>query len=314
MDIVWQLQQQSARFDAQESKLARFILDNLHASAQATMESLAAQAGVSPAVLQRFAASAGYRDLDDFLYQVRQAGQQESAFMTVIRQRQASLSQQEQRVARAILRDAAFAASATIEQLASRAEVSAATITRFARSVGCDDIRDLRMRLARASAEPASASHGAVPQLVSLHQALTQQWQQLDDSRWQQAAQALRQARSVLLIGAAGQHTPLAAEVQQRLSEAGLALAWIQDDNLLRLTLSRLQPDDLLLILAPDTINSSVLSAVHHAHIQQTPVMALCPATLDLASQANYWLPLPDAAPARRYGILLALDRLAAAL
>ena len=59
MDIVWQLQQQSARFDAQESKLARFILDNLHASAQATMESLAAQAGVSPAVLQRFAASEG---------------------------------------------------------------------------------------------------------------------------------------------------------------------------------------------------------------------------------------------------------------
>ncbi len=42
--------------------------------------------------------------------------------------------------------------------------------------------------------------------------------------------------------------------------------------------------------------------------------MALCPAALDLASQANYWLPLPDAAPARRYGILLALDRLAAAL
>ncbi|BAN98343.1 hypothetical protein E05_35770 [Plautia stali symbiont] len=108
--------------------------------------------------------------------------------MTVIRQRQASLSQQEQRVARAILRDAAFAASATIKQLASRAEVSAATITRFARSVGCDDIRDLRMRLARASAEPATASHGAVPQLASLHQALTQQWQQLDDSRWQQAA------------------------------------------------------------------------------------------------------------------------------
>ena len=57
------------------------------------------------------------------------------------------------------------------------------------------------------------------------------------------------------------------------------------DDNLLRLTLSRLQPDDLLLILAPDTINSSVLSAVHHAHIQQTPVMALCPAALDLASR-----------------------------
>jgi len=309
MDIVWQLRQQSARVDAQESKLARFILNNLHTSTQATMESLAAQAGVSQEVLQRFAASAGCRDLDDFLHQVRQAGQQETAFVEVIRQRMASLSQQEQRVAQAILRDSAFAASATIEQLAGRAEVSAATITRFARSMGCDDIRDLRMRLARASSVSAGRSN-PVPQIELIEQALTRQWTQTDQGSWQQAATALRSARSILLIGADGPHTPLAAEVQQRLQSAGLPLAWIQDESLLRMTLSRLQPDDLLLILAPDTLHSSVLSAVHHAHIQQAPVIAFCAATCDLAGQATHWLPLPEVPTARRYGILLALDRL----
>lgn len=315
MDIVWQLQQQSARADAQESKLARFILANLHTNTQATMESLAAQAGVSQEVLRRFAASAGCRDLDDFLHQVRKAGQQqEVAFLEVIRQRQASLSQQEKRVAETILGDTAFAASATIEQLAGRAEVSAATITRFARSMGCEDIRDMRMRLARASSAPQQRTGNAIAPLEVIHQALTQQWSLAETATWERAARALRKARSVLLIGAEGQQTPLVAEVHQRLSSAGLAIAWIQDDNLLRMTLSRLQPDDLLLILAPDTVNSNVLSAVHHAHIQKTAVIALCSSTLDLASQADIWLPLPEAKSARSYGILFALERLDAAL
>jgi RpiR family transcriptional regulator, carbohydrate utilization regulator len=315
MDIVWQLRQQSAHTDAPESKLARFILDNLHVSAQATMESLATQAGVSTDVLRRFAESAGCRDLDDFLHQVRKAGQhQEGVFIDVIRQRQPSLTQQENRVAVAILNDTAFAASATIEQLAGRAEVSAATITRFARSVGCEDIRDLRMRLARASSVPSARTTQGIPQLEAIQQALAKQWSLAENATWERAARALQKARSVLLIGAAGQTTPLVAEVDRRLSTAGLPLAWIQDDNLLRMTLSRLQPDDLLLLLAPDAVSSSVLSAVHHAHIQKSAVIAICPTGLDLANQADIWLPLPDAQHARSYGILCALDRLETAL
>lgn len=312
MDIVWQLRQQSERADAPESKLARFILANLKASAHVTMDDLAAQAGVNQEVLRRFAASAGCRDLDDFLHQVRKASQQQdSEFIAVIRQRHASLSQQEKRVAETILGDTAFAASATIEQLATRAEVSAATITRFARSLGCEDIRDLRMRLAQAS--QLRSTRGIAP-LEAINQALMQQYALADTTTWQRAADTLRRARSVLLIGASGPQTPLVAEVHQRLHQAGLAIAWIQDDNLLSMTLSRLQPDDLLLILAPAAVNSHMLSAVHHAHIQKTTVIALCSASLDLASQADIWLPLPATENARRYGILFALDRLEAGL
>jgi len=308
MDIVWQLRQQSERADAQESRLARFILANLDANVHTTMEGLAAQAGVSQEVLRRFAASAGCRDLDDFLHQVRKAGQQQDvAFIDVIRQRQASLSQQEKRVAEAILSDTTFAASATIEQLAGRAEVSAATITRFARSMGCEDIRDLRMRLARA---PQVRHPPAIAPLEAISQALTQQFALAERATWTRAAETLRKARSVLLIGASGPQTPLVAEVHQRVHRLGLAIAWIQDDNLLSMTLSRLQPDDVLFILAPDAVNSHVLSAVHHATIQKTPVIALCPSTLDLASQADIWLPLPVAKNTRRYGILFALDQL----
>jgi AcrR family transcriptional regulator len=49
-----------------------------------------------------------------------------------------------------------FTASASIDELAASAGVSPATITRFARSVGCEDIRDLRKQLAQASERRAS--------------------------------------------------------------------------------------------------------------------------------------------------------------
>ena len=172
----------------------------------------------------------------------------------------------------------------------------------------------LGKRRGRASCFTSVGTTQAIPQLEASQKALTQQGSQAENTTWERAARALQKARSVLLIGAAGQTTPLVAEVHQRLSAAGLSLAWIQDDNLLRMTLSRLQPDDLLLILAPDAVSSSVLSAVHHAHIQKSAVIAICPTGQDLANQADIWLPLPDAQHARSYGILCALDRLETAL
>lgn len=310
MDIVWQLRTQSERFDSQESKLARFILDNLHTSEQATMESLSAKAGVSPDALKNFSKSAGYPNLDDFLHQIRKASRQETSFTNVIRAQQPSLSQQENRVAEAILRDPLFASSATIEQLAGRAEVSAATITRFVRSVGCEDIRDLRMKLARGIPSKSTAQVESIPEVRAITQALNQQSALVSEAIWEQAVFVLRKARTVLLIGGAGESTPLIQEVQLRLTRSGLPIAWIQDENLLHLTLGRLKPDDLLLILAPDKINSNLLSAVHHAIIQQTSVIALCPGNIKLAEQARFWLPLPEAEDGRRYGILFALDKL----
>ncbi len=65
-------------------------------------------------------------------------------------------SAQESRVATFILQNLSFTASASIDELAASAGVSPATITRFARSVGCDDIRDLRKQLAQASERRAS--------------------------------------------------------------------------------------------------------------------------------------------------------------
>ncbi len=68
-----------------------------------------------------------------------------------IRVRQDTFSAAEARIARLMLSDIAFAANASLDELALRAEVSSATLSRFARSVGCRDLRDLRLQLAQAS-------------------------------------------------------------------------------------------------------------------------------------------------------------------
>ena len=68
-----------------------------------------------------------------------------------IRSRRDDLSVTERKVADAILDNIIWSASATVDQLAAKAGVSIATISRFARTVGCDDTRDLKMKLAQAS-------------------------------------------------------------------------------------------------------------------------------------------------------------------
>lgn len=67
-----------------------------------------------------------------------------------LRSQSHKLSPTEQLIAQACLDDLGFAASATIDQLAERAGVSRSALSRFAKTVGCRDIREMRMQLAQA--------------------------------------------------------------------------------------------------------------------------------------------------------------------
>ncbi len=76
MDIVGQLQEGMRRFSAQESRVATFILQNLSFTASASIDELAASAGVSPATITRFARSVGCDDIRDLRKQLAQASEQ----------------------------------------------------------------------------------------------------------------------------------------------------------------------------------------------------------------------------------------------
>ena len=184
-------------------------------------------------------------------------------------------SAQESRVATFILQNLSFTASASIAELAAGAGVSPATITRFARSVGCDDIRDLRKQLAQASERRAS---WLTPDSAALPVA------------WRDKLSSL----GVTLTRQLG-HTAEAAveKCKSRL-----------------LTASTLNDDHLLLVLATAEANPVLQSATLQARTQGVTIIALTPEQHALGDMASAILPLPADPQQARYALLLLVDLL----
>jgi DNA-binding MurR/RpiR family transcriptional regulator len=369
MDLVWQLQHSLNTLPPQESRVARFVLENLRFSSGASLEQLALWAGVSAATLSAFAQSVGCEDLNDFMQQLRKLNQPADDEHRVapavngdmdyadtssleklaakagvapemlkrfarsigredfgdilfqIRKRLNELSQQEARVAQAILADVNFAASATIEQLASQAGVSPATITRFAKSVGCEDIRDLRMKLAQASASyspymttPAASTLPAAWQqrLNGIEQALRQQLQQNQPASYARAAALLQQARGVAIFTAGGNDALYGLQVQHQLMALGITTTLSQELALIGMNAAMLNEDQVLLVISADKSAAGLQSATLQARTRGVPVIALAAPADPLAPMADTLLALPNDPALARYGLLMALDLLSA--
>ncbi|HDG1693130.1 TPA: MurR/RpiR family transcriptional regulator [Kluyvera georgiana] len=353
MDIVYQLVNGLSGLPAQESRLARFFLDNFAQIPEASIEELAAKAGVSPATLQHFSRSIGCADLNDFIGQVRHQQQENRVkttaapmlgdaawvdagtlqklaknagigsdildrfshsigrdgsddILSLIHQRLQDFSQQESRVAQTILSDVAFAASATIDQLATAAGVSPATITRFARAAGCDDIRDLRMKLAQASAPVAS---GDMPgpwreRLNQIQYSLNAQLHELSPAAVERAASLLKQAKAVHIFSASTADNPFASVLQYRLLTQGYPANVCQDPALMGITASMLGAGQVLVVFAGTPPGSALIAAVHQARWAGADIIVIGQQESALSHQQNVTLPLNDS----RYGSLLIVD------
>lgn len=355
MDIVYQLVNGVSGLPAQESRLARFFLDNFAQIPEATIEELAAKAGVSPATLQHFSRSIGCSDINDFIGQVRRQQQVNSRALPAapmlgdaawvdpgtlqklaknagvssdilarfshsigressddilgqIRQRLHDFSQQESRVAQMILDDVSFAASATIDQLATAAGVSPATITRFARAAGCDDIRDLRMKLAQASA-PLSAGDMPGPwreTLNHIQQSLNTQLCELSPAAIEQAASVIQQAKGLHIFSASTADAPFANLLQYRLLTQGYPANVCLDPALMGITASMLGAGRVLVVFAASSPGSALIAAVHQARWAGAEIVIIGHSQGALAHEQNISLPLNDP----RYGSLLVIDLL----
>ena len=66
-----------------------------------------------------------------------------------IKELRETLRPAEQRVADVVLGDIEFAVHAASSDLAKRAQVSEPTVTRFSRALGCDGVRDFKLKLAQ---------------------------------------------------------------------------------------------------------------------------------------------------------------------
>ena len=247
-----------------------------------------------------------------------------------IRARQDSFSAGEARIARLILSDVAFAASASLDELASRAEVSSATLSRFARSVGCRDLRDLRLQLAQASTvgnrflhpEQAPEQSAFFTQIVGdIEATLRQHLAGFDESRFASAIQLLSGARMIHAFGMGGCSSLCSEELQTRLVRLGFPIAACRDAVMMRLIAATLGPENSLIVCSLSGLTPELLEAVQLARSYGAKVLAITLPDSPLAQRADVVLPLQIAETnfiykptAARYGMLLTIDVLATEL
>ncbi len=247
-----------------------------------------------------------------------------------IRANRDRLSTTEKKVADAILDDITFAASASIDQLAAKASVSIATISRFAKSVGCEDIRDLKLKLAQASAVgtrflaelPAVEESAFYSQICSeVESTLRANLSQFAEMDFRNAATLLRYARLIYIGGMGGGSTMLAEEMQFRVARLGIAVTAYHDPVLLRMLAATLTEQDVLVLLSVTGVTPELLEVADIAREYGAQVIAFTAKNSPLAEKASIIIPVVTEETdfiykpsASRYGMLLAIDILATEL
>lgn len=240
------------------------------------------------------------------------------------------LSATEQKIADAILDDIAFAAAASIDQLAAKAAVSIATISRFAKAVGCEDIRDLKLKLAQASAvgtrflaEVSSVEESAFyTQICSeVESTLRANLARFVEEDFRNAATQLNKARLIYVAGMGGGSTMLAEEVQFRVARLGLAVTAYHDPVLLRMLAATLTEQDVLVLLSVTGVTPELLEVADIAREYGAQVIVFSASDSPLANKASIFIPVVTEETdfiykpsASRYGMLLAIDILATEL
>jgi DNA-binding MurR/RpiR family transcriptional regulator len=230
----------------------------------------------------------------------------------------------ERKVAALILDDLTGASRASIGALAQQAAVSVATVTRFAKAVGCRDVRELKLRLAQAAAVGQRFLQGGgadAPESIAtrvfdeVQTALAHNHQLLRQAPFDEAAAALRAARMIYVFGMGGGSTALADEMRFRLVRLGRPVATYQDGLLQRMVASTVSRECVVLALSTTGRVPEMVENCKIARSYGATVIALTAPASPLAKLADWVIPIvafetdfiykPSSS---RYAMMMALD------
>ncbi|CBV41402.1 MurR/RpiR family transcriptional regulator [Halomonas elongata] len=236
----------------------------------------------------------------------------------------AGLRDAEKKVAELIFADIDFVSEASIGDIAARADVSDASVTRFARAVGCQNVRDLKLRLARALAagrrfiQDAGDTDGLGAVYDIATQTLEVNRELMEQADVAGAIELLDGARQILVFGAGGGSTMLAQELQFRLVRLGYAISAYPQSLLPRMVASTLEPDDVVVTLSvsgytPEIVESAQIARQYGARVvaitaNGSPLAETADVVLPVAARETDFIYHPSAS---RYAVLAAIDVLA---
>lgn len=238
-----------------------------------------------------------------------------------------ALTATEKRIAQFILDDVAAAAEMPIAELARLTDTSQASVTRFARALGCKDVRELKMKLAQSLAigqrfildvPDLEGVQGIYESIISV---LETNRRALDLAVLKRAVEWISDARQVLALGMGGGSTICAQEIQYRLFRLGLPVVSQSDGLLVRMMSSAVTAKDVVIVLSLGGYTKEMIESAAIARQYGAKIVAITPPETPLAAQADIVLPLlvsendyifkPSAS---RYAMLAMVDVLATEL
>lgn len=227
----------------------------------------------------------------------------------------------EEKVARFILSDLNFAANSAINELADKAEVSHATITRLAKTLKCTNVREFKLKIAQSAAvgerftnEDTVDKHDISHVYQSIIDILSLNTGLIEDELVQSASQAICAAKHCLIFGVGGGSSLMAQECNNRFFRLGIRSNSHSDPMMMRMTASTVDKNDVVICLSlggisPDVHNSAIIAKEYGATL-----VAICPDS-ELARLADFHLPIKTQESdyifkpsASRYVMLAAID------
>ncbi|MCE9889126.1 MurR/RpiR family transcriptional regulator [Kluyvera intermedia] len=218
--------------------------------------------------------------------------------ISCITDRFVELTATEKRIAQFILDDVQAATTLPIAEMARLTQTSQASITRFARAIGCKDVRELKVKLAQSLAvgqrfildvpdlEGVQGIYETIINVLEINR------RALNPESLKNAVEWLSGARQILAIGMGGGSTICAQEVQFRLFRLGLPVVSQSDGLLVRMMCSSVASNDVVLALSLGGYTQEVVESAAIARQYGAKVIAITPADTPLANNADVVLPL----------------------
>jgi RpiR family transcriptional regulator, carbohydrate utilization regulator len=254
--------------------------------------------------------------------------------LSIIKDSYNELRPAERLVADVVLADVTFAVDASNAEIAKRADVSEPTVTRFCRSIGCDGVRDFKLKLAQsvvvgrlylAPGEPMPPTTDGSP-LWSVvfgeaRNAISAVERSVNPADILQAAELVAGAKQVVIFGLGGSSTALAQETQNRLFRYGVAAIAHSDPYVLKMTAATLKPNDLVIAISGTGRTREVIEVVELAKHYRAKTIGITAPDSELAAVCDIKLtvdipeyPDPLKPTASRYAFLLIIDLLSTAV
>lgn len=254
--------------------------------------------------------------------------------LAMIKDSYAELRPAERQVADVVLADVTFAVDASNAEIARRADVSEPTVTRFCRSIGCDGVRDFKLKLAQSvvvgrlylapgeALEPTSDGSPLWSVVFGeARNAIAAVERSVDPADILKAAELVANAHQVVVFGLGGSSTSLAEEARNRLFRYGVVALSHSDPYVLKMTAATLKPNDLVIAISGTGRTREVIEVAELARHYRAKTIAITAPDSELAAICDVKLtvdipeyPDPLKPTASRYAFLLIIDLLSTAV